>query len=147
CMSIHPHSAQHVRRRKQGGGAGSDPGLAGHDLEPERPQRVREQRVLLKTVATAAPGDQRRLETVDVQPDGQTHLDVEVLERNGTHVRAVQRTKRVEVRQRGLFETEPATVAVEIEGHARDIRLGLRTCPARAWRLRTSCPWSTAAPT
>ena len=63
-------------------------------LESDRAERQREQRVLLETVAAAPACHHLRLQRPRIEAHGASHLNLEVLERNGVDVCAVQRAER-----------------------------------------------------
>ncbi len=93
-----PDGQHHVRARASGPhGALAYTRLARFNREPDRQERRREQAVLFEAIPAAAPADHLRLQCLRRQPHFAAHLDLQVLERDGVHVRPVQRLERSEV--------------------------------------------------
>src|SRR5262249_29474552 len=96
-----------------------------------------EQRVLLKTIAAAPPPDERVLQRSRIEIDRQSHLDVEVLERNGGKVRPMERVQRRHVGTGRLRLADAGEIRRQIEGG-----FGIRHIAPFEWR-RTAYPAET----
>ena len=82
---------RHVRPRPQDVRSQSHASRELRYREAKGPQHGGEQQVLLEAVAAASPGDELRLQTVEIERDRAAQQDVEILERDVRDVRLVQR--------------------------------------------------------
>lgn len=97
-LSLDSHHKYHVGPRPDSCPALTNPRLTGHDLKSDGLQDVEKQRVLLKTVSASPTSNHFVLQTFKIEPDGQAHLDVEVLEWDGRGMSQVKGPKRWQLR-------------------------------------------------
>src|SRR5262245_47764867 len=98
----------------------------------ERRQDEAEKAVLLKAVAAAATVDERGLERCGIELDWPAHLDVEVLERDGGDVGAMQAHERWQI---GAVHVRRAD-ARKVGGKVERIRHVTIVATSRVWNLR-----------